>query len=172
MIEGADGALNSTRAMNPREFPMPVRWKSSAAFLGYPLVSVAIGPDPTNNEFRGHARGIIAIGDSATGVIALGGVARGAVALGGLAIGGIVLGGCAIGVLTFAGLAMGYIAIGGLAIGYVAIGGLAIGYYAMGGVAFGKFVIGPLHRDSQAVEFFKRLWAGLPIPPRPEPPLR
>jgi hypothetical protein len=67
---------------------------------------------------------------------------------------------------------MGYIAIGGLAIGYVAIGGLAIGYYAMGGVAFGRFVIGPLHRDSQAVEFFKRLWAGLPIPPGPEPPLR
>lgn len=48
--------------MNPRESPMPIRWKSSAAFFGYPLVSVAIGPDPTNSEFRGHARGMRALG--------------------------------------------------------------------------------------------------------------
>src|SRR5574337_291741 len=69
--------------------PMPLRWKSSATFLDYPWIAVAIGPDPASNELRGHARGIIAIGDMATGIIALGGIARGLVALGGLAIGGV-----------------------------------------------------------------------------------
>lgn len=145
---------------------MRVRWKSAATFLEYPLVSIALGPDPENNESRGHARGIIAIGDIATGVIALGGISVGAVALGGLAIGGLVLGGGAVGLLAFAGLAVGYFAVGGLAIGYAAIGGVAIGYYALGGVAVGKFIVGPLHRDPQAVEFFSRLLSVLPLPPR------
>jgi hypothetical protein len=149
-----------------------IRWNSSATFLEWPWISIAMGPDPSRNEMRGHARGIIAIGDMATGVVALGGIARGAVALGGIAIGGLVLGGCGIGILTFAGLALGYLAIGGLAIGYAAIGGLAIGHYAMGGAAFGKYVIGPLHRDPQAVEFFSRLWHGLPIPSAPKSPSR
>ena len=126
---------------------MPIRWTSSATLLEYPLVSIALGPDPSKSELRGHARAIIAIGDIATGVIAPGGVARAAVALGGLAIGGIVLGGCGIGILALAGLALGCLAMGGLAIGYAAIGGLAVGYYAMGGAAFGQFVIGPLHQD-------------------------
>src|SRR5437588_7403119 len=40
-----------------------------------------------------------------------------------------------------------------------------VGYYAMGGAAFGQFVIGPLHQDPQAVEYFSKLWPGLPIPP-------
>ena len=84
---------------------MPIRWTSSATLLEYPLVSIALGPDPSKSELRGHARAIIAIGDIATGVIAPGGVARAAVALGGLAIGGIVLGGCGIGILALAGLA-------------------------------------------------------------------
>jgi hypothetical protein len=150
----------------------PVRWTSAATFLEYPLVCIAVGPDPAKDEYRGHARGIIAIGDMATGVIALGGFARGAVALGGLAIGGIALGGGALGILTCAGLAVGYLAIGGLAIGYAAIGGLAIGYFAMGGEALGKFVIGPLHQDPQAVEFFSRLCSCIPLPPGSRPRYR
>jgi len=141
------------------------RWKSAATILEYPLVAVALGPDTTANESRGHARGIIAIGDIATGLIALGGIARGAVAFGGLALGGIAFGGCGIGILSFAGLALGYFAIGGLAIGNAAVGGLAVGYYAMGGAAIGKFIISPLHHDPQAVEFFSKLLPGLPIPP-------
>jgi len=155
-----------------QEAPMPVRWRSSATLLDHPLVSIAFGPDPANGEIRGHARGIIAVGDIATGVIALGGLARGAIAIGGVAIGGLVLGGAALGLLTYAGLALGYIAIGGLAVGYAAIGGLAIGHYAMGGAAVGKFIVGPLHRDPQAVEFFTRLWNQLPMLLRPRLPLR
>ena len=128
---------------------MPIRWKSSATFLEYPVIAIAVGPDPANNEPRGHARGLIA--------------------LGGLAIGGIAFGGGAIGLLAFAGLALGYFAIGGMAIGYAAVGGLAIGYYAVGGAAIGKFVIGPLHRDSQAIEFFSRLWIVFPFLPKTPP---
>jgi len=144
-----------------------VRWRSSATILEYPLVAIAVGPDPANNEVRGHARVVIALGDVATGFLALGGVARGVIALGGLAIGGIALGGGALGLLTFAGLSVGCLAFGGLAIGYGAVGGLAIGYYAMGGLAIGKFIIGPLQRDPQAVEFFTKLLRTIPIPPGP-----
>ena len=47
---------------------MGVRWTSSATILEYPLVCIALGPDLASNEARGHARGIIAIGDIATGL--------------------------------------------------------------------------------------------------------
>ena len=151
----------TTVPVRTQRVPRGVRWNSSARFLEYPVISIALGPDPANNETRGHARGIIALGDIATGMIALGGLARGLVALGGLAIGGIALGGGAIGIVAMAGLAMGYIAAGGAAIGYAAIGGLAIGQYAMGGAVFGKYVVGPLQRDPQAVEFFSNLWPSI-----------
>src|SRR5215468_8897592 len=81
---------------------MPIRYTSSATFLEYPVIAIAIGPDPANHEARGHARGVIAIGDMASGIIALGAFSRGLVAIGGLAIGG---------------LAIGYYALGGAAIG-------------------------------------------------------
>jgi hypothetical protein len=147
----------SSMAASPREATVPIRYQSEATFLEMPVISIAAGPDPANHEVRGHARGVIAIGDIATGVFALGGVARGVVALGGVAIGGIALGGLGLGLLSFGGLALGYFAAGGAAIGYAAAGGLAIGYYATGGAAIGKFIIGPLHRDPEAVEFFSRL---------------
>ena len=72
---------------------MPVRYKSSATFLEIPVISIAVGPDFSNNEVRGHARGVIAIGDMATGFVAIGGLARGAIALGGLAVGLVAFGG-------------------------------------------------------------------------------
>ena len=70
-----------------------MRWQSSAKFLNHPVISIALGPDPENNEKRGHARGVIAIGDLASGVVALGALSRGVIALGGLAVGVIALGG-------------------------------------------------------------------------------
>ena len=146
------------------------RWRSNTTLLEIPLVVVAIGPDPEAGTWRGHARGIIAIGDFATGVIAIGGVARGGIAIGGVAIGLVTLGGCGLGVLALGGLALGYFAFGGLAIGYAAVGGLAVGYYAMGGAAFGKYVDGPLRHDPQAVEFFGRiLHAVIPAKHPPAP---
>ena len=113
-----------------------MRYRSSATFLETPWLAIAIGPDADNHEMRGHARGIVAIGDMATGVFAFGGLSRGVVALGGLAMGGIALGGLGIGLLALGGLAVGYIAAGGAALGYIAGGGLAIGYYAIGGAVF------------------------------------
>ena len=84
-----------------------MRYKSSSMWLEMPVVAIAVGPDAASNEVRGHARGIIAIGDIATGVVAMGGLARGVVALGGLAIGGIALGGAAFGLLGLGGLRSG-----------------------------------------------------------------
>ena len=115
-----------------------VRRRSAKTFCGLPLVDIAIGPDLKNSELQGHARGIIAIGDTANGWIAIGGVAKG-------------------------GLAIGGIAIGGGAIGIVAIGGGALGYYALGGGAFGKYAISIMQRSPEAVEFFKHWLPFLPL---------
>ena len=143
---------------------MGVVWQSTATFLERPLICVAVGPDPAKSEARGHARGIVAIGDIATGFIAVGALARGFVAVGGLAIGGITLGGLGVGILSLGGLALGWLALGGLAVGYIAVGGLAIGVYALGGAAVGKFVWSGVHSDPEAVEFFSRFWHGVLVP--------
>jgi hypothetical protein len=133
-----------------------VRRRSSLEFAGLPLYDVALGPDPEKGEFRGHAKGVLAIGDMASGVIAVGGLARGIVALGGLAVGLLSLGGLSIGLLlALGGGAFGGVAIGGGAVGGVAVGGGAAGYYACGGAAYGHAVVGALRRDAEAVEFFR-----------------
>jgi hypothetical protein len=133
-----------------------IRRRSSLEFAGLPLYDVALGPDPEKGEFRGHARGILAIGDMATGVIAVGGLARGIVALGGLAVGLLALGGLSIGLLlALGGAAIGGVAIGGGAVGGVAVGGGAAGYYACGGGVYGHAVVGAVQRDQEAVEFFR-----------------
>ena len=61
------------------------RYESDATLFGWPVIAIAIGSGL--GEKRGHARGIIAIGDYATGLLAIGGQARGVVAVGGVAIG-------------------------------------------------------------------------------------
>lgn len=53
-----------------------LRVRSEATVRGWPLVAVAFGADPETGEREGHAKGIIAIGDSAEGVLALGRKAR------------------------------------------------------------------------------------------------
>ncbi len=135
----------------------PIRWSSERKIGNLPLVSIAIGPDSTRNEARGHARGVIAIGDIASGWVAIGGLARGGVALGGLALGVVSLGGLAIGGLAVGGAAVGAISVGGLAVAAVAaVGGAAVGYYASGGAAFGKYVVSSTIRDPEAVKFFSQ----------------
>ena len=137
-------------------FPSGIRKRSDYEYLGMPLWSVALGPDFAKGEMRGHAKGLIAIGDMATGVFALGGLARGVVALGGLAAGVVALGGLAIGGLTLGGLAIGLVALGGGAVGWVAIGGAAAGYYAAGGAAFGTYVVSAMERSPEAIAFFSQ----------------
>jgi hypothetical protein len=148
-----------------------VRKRSGRSFWGLPLYDIALGPDPDRQEVRGHARGVIAIGDIATGFVALGGVARGVIALGGVAVGGFCIGGCALGLVAVGGLAVGACAVGGLAIGLVALGGGAVGlvavgggafgYYACGGGACGKYVLDAAQRDPEAVRFFSQWFPGL-----------
>ena len=160
-VRGLEAELAQLRQNQPRG----IRKRASFELFGLPAYDIAVGPDPSKGELRGHARGFLAIGDMATGVIALGGLARGLVALGGLAIGGISLGGCSIGLfLALGGAAIGNVAVGGGAAGRVAVGGAAFGYYATGGAAGGKYVLSPLRRDPEAEAFFTRF--GVHIPPR------
>lgn len=129
-----------------------VRKQSETTVLGLPLVSVALGPDPEKGEIRGHAKGIIAVGDIATGVLAVGGVAFGGVTIGGVAIGLIAFGGCALSIL---------LAFGGCAVGLLAFGGAAIGYYAVGGGAVGVHVIDGMRQSPEAIKFFEQFVPGL-----------
>lgn len=134
-----------------------IRKRASWGIGDFPIYDIALGPDFSRGEIRGHARGIVAIGDLATGVIALGGLSRGVVAIGGLAAGLITIGGLSVGVLVAAGgLVIGSLALGGVAVGGVAIGGGAVGYYACGGASTGVHASSGVHEDVEASEFFRR----------------
>lgn len=133
-----------------------VRKRASWGLGSIPMYEVAVGPDLERGEMRGHARGILAVGDIATGFVAVGGWARGVVALGGLATGLVSFGGLSIGVLAaVGGLAIGSLAFGGGAVGAIALGGGAVGHYACGGGAFGEHVIRPGRSDPEAEAFFR-----------------
>lgn len=120
-----------------------MEYKSRAAFLGLPLVHVALGRGGNGKRARGRARGWIAIGDVSFGVLfSCGGVACGGVVLGGIAAGVVALGGIIVGVLAAGGCALGYLALGGVAVaGHGALGGVAVaGAFAQGGVAVAEHV--------------------------------
>jgi len=146
-----------------------IRIRTDFEIAGLPFIAIAAGPDPDKGEVRGHARGIVALGDIATGVIALGGIARGVVAIGGVAVGAISLGGLSLGaVAAVGGLALGGLALGGGAAGYGAVGGGAVGEYACGGAAFGTHVATPYRQDPEAIAHFARYGLeGLCLPRRP-----
>jgi hypothetical protein len=102
------------------------------------VIDVALGPK--DGDLRGHAKGIIAVGDIATGGIAIGGMARGVMAVGGVAVGLFAVGGAALGLFcATGGMAVGGLAAGGGAAGYFASGGGAVGVVAQGGGAFGVY---------------------------------
>ena len=135
--------------------PRGLRKRSGRAILRLPLYAIAIGPDPARDEVRGHARGLIAIGDVATGLIALGWIARGGVAIGGCACGLFAFGALSIGAVLAAGaLSIGSFAFGGAAVGAVAVGFEAAGYYACGSNARGAHVVEDDRRDPEAIVFF------------------
>jgi len=150
--------------------PGRVRYRSAAGIGDVPLVSIALGPDLENGEWRGHARGVIAIGDIATGLVAIGGLATGGICIGGVSLGLASFGGLALGLLlAVGGLAVGDTAVGGAAAGRVAVGGGAVGVYACGGGAFGAHVVSAGRRDPEAEAFFKERgleWLCLPSGPR------
>lgn len=124
-----------------------IRYTSQLRLGGRPILAIAVGPDFSRNETRGHAHGVIALGDVATGLIAIGGVARGLIAIGGVAFG----------LVTIAGVGFGAIVIAGVAIAQTAFGGVAIGHYAKGGVAVGGHVVSSERTDHSAAVWFHRI---------------
>lgn len=108
-------------------------YKSSRTLFGLPLVHI---------NLRAHgvawARGIVAIGNTATGLVALGALSAGLFSLGALSVGLLSLGALAAGLCAIGGVALGPLAAGGVAIGLVSFGGLAVGQFAVGGVASGS----------------------------------
>jgi hypothetical protein len=147
------------RLAHARGFGRPgIRYRSDFTFGNLPLVAIALGGDAAKGEFRGHAKGVIAIGDIATGVVAIGGFARGLVALGGFALGAVSFGGLSLGALVaVGGLAIGSFAFGGAAAGHTATGGAAAGYFACGGATAGVHVISPVRSDPEAVAHYQEL---------------
>jgi hypothetical protein len=126
-------------------------YRSSASFLGLPLVHVATGTLIDGQYRRGIATAWFAVGDIAIGVFfACGGVALGGISLGGAAFGLFPIGGLALGLLAVGGLGLGIVALGGAAFAwYAAIGGLAVAHnYAIGGVALARTVITPRASES------------------------
>lgn len=123
------------------------RYTSAVKLFGWPLLAIAQGPNPSEHESLGHARGVVAIGDVATGVIAVGGVARGLIAIGGVAVG----------LVTVAGVGAGALVIGGVALAQTAFGGVAIGHYAKGGAAVGAHVVSATRTDASAARWFAKL---------------
>ena len=132
-----------------------IRKRADGGIGDLPWYDIAIGPDLERGELRGHARGVVAIGDFATGVLAIGGLARGVAAFGGLAAGVVSFGGLSLGLLgAVGGLAIGAFALGGGAVGGVAVGGGAAGYMACGGAAVGVHATSAVFRDPVAEAFF------------------
>lgn len=140
------------------------RYNSRTRVFGLPLISIASGPH--GKEKRGHAKGIIAIGDIATGFVAFAGFARGIFTFGGVSMGVVSFGGVSVGLLlaigglslggvATGGVGMGGYASGGVAGGFIAEGGMAVGYYARGGSAIGKFVVSPVQQDPEARNIFR-----------------
>jgi hypothetical protein len=151
-LEKRLGALSTSGALPAYR---GIRKRASWGIGDLPWYDIAVGPDFERGEMRGHARGVVAIGDIATGFLALGGIARGLVALGGLALGVVSVGGLSLGLLgAFGGLAVGSVAFGGGAVGGVAAGGGAAGYFACGGAAAGVHATSALRRDPAAEAFF------------------
>jgi hypothetical protein len=143
-----------------------VRWSTEREFLGLPLVDVALGR--VDGE-KGHARGVVAIGDTATGVVAFGVHARGLVALGITAIGAFSVGWLGVGAFAMGGLvgglvafgagAVGVYAMGGAALGVVAVGALAVGEYAAGFTALGDHVYTRDVQDPAVLDAIAAFWA-------------
>jgi hypothetical protein len=139
-----------------------IRKRASSGIGDLPWYDIAVGPDFERGEVRGHARGVVAIGDIASGIFALGGLARGGVTLGGLSLGLVSFGGVSVGLLAaIGGLAIGGLALGGGAAGGVAMGGGAAGYFACGGAAIGVHATSAVRRDAAAEAFFAEHGLGL-----------
>jgi hypothetical protein len=145
-------ALDRYDARTAQQPSRTVRRESSARLFGWPLVSIALGPDRQRGERVGKARGIIAIGDVAIGGVAIGGGAVGIVAIGGGAVGVAAVGGGSVGLISLGGGALGGFAAGGISVGGIATGGVALGYIAQGATAAGVYARGAVARGAHTID--------------------
>ncbi len=121
-------------------------YKSKKSFKGLPLIHINFG----SKMYK--AKGVIAIGNSATGLIAIGLVAVGLISLGVLPIGLIAIGAIALGIFAAGGVAAGVVSAGGIAVGVLALGGIALGMYSAGGIAIAdKIAMGGYARGEIAI---------------------
>lgn len=115
-----------------------LEFKSKKTVFGVPLVHIKAG----------RAKGIIAIGLSATGVVSIGLLSIGLLSWGVLSLGLLATGTFALGGLSIGGISAGIFALGGVAFGVFTLGGVSIGMYSMGGcaiasrIAFGGYARG------------------------------
>jgi hypothetical protein len=155
-VEELETEIAAIRART--QLPRPgIRRRARWSIANVPLYEISLGADPDRRQLRGHARGIVAIGDVASGVIAIGGYARGVIAIGGLAAGLVSFGGLSVGLLSaVGGVAVGGVAFGGAAVGGIAVGGSAVGYYACGAAATGMHNVSTSERSEDAGAVFRR----------------
>ena len=115
-----------------------LEFKSKKTVFGVPLVHIKAG----------RAKGIIAVGLSATGVVSFGLLSIGLLSWGILSLGLLATGTISLGALSIGGISAGIFALGGVAFGVFTIGGVSIGMYSMGGcaiaskIAFGGYARG------------------------------
>ena len=115
-----------------------LEFKSKKTVFGVPLVHIKAG----------RAKGIIAVGLSATGVVSVGFLSMGLLSWGILSLGLLATGTFSLGALSIGGISAGIFALGGVAFGVFTLGGVSIGMYSMGGcaiaskIAFGGYARG------------------------------
>lgn len=115
-----------------------LEFKSKTTVCGVPLVHIKAG----------RAKGIIAIGLSATGVVSIGLLSIGLLSWGILSLGLLATGTFALGGFSIGAVSTGIFALGGVAFGVFTLGGVSVGMYSMGGcaiaskIAFGGYARG------------------------------
>ncbi|MCI8554200.1 MAG: helix-turn-helix transcriptional regulator [Clostridiales bacterium] len=104
-------------------------YKSRRKLFGLPLVHIHVG----GGLYR--ARGIVAIGMTATGLLSVGLLSVGLLSFGVASLGLLAVGAFALGGVAVGAVAVGLLAVGAIAVGLLAVGALSIGLYAVGGCA-------------------------------------
>ena len=140
----------SKRIKGPPSAPQAVRaglhWRTKAAPLGIPLISVAFGADD-RGKIR-VAKGFIAIGQFAVGGICIAQFGLGVISFGQVALGIAVAGQLAIGLLT---------AFGQMAVATFAVGQLVVGVFARGQYGWAEYLWSPGRTDMEAVAMFEAI---------------
>lgn len=101
--------------------------KSEKTLFGLPLVHINLG------HGKRRAKGIIAIGNTATGVIAIGVASVGVLSFGVASLGLISLGAVSLAAL---------LSVGAISVGAISIGSISVGIFTIGAVSTGAFSIG------------------------------